>query len=87
MLTYQYHCSANQRTVDIQHGMREQLTTWGDVCARGGFDPGDTPADTPVERLISGGLQFSVSGGTPTLSAPLPMAGCCGNPAGCHRHQ
>jgi len=88
MLTYQYHCPANNRTVDVRHGMKERLTTWGDVCQRAGIDPGQTPADAEVERLISGGLLGSVAGGTQTSASfnALPMAGCCGNPSGCRHH-
>jgi hypothetical protein len=88
MPTYQYHCPSNGETVEVQHGMLEELTTWGDVCRRAGIGLGSTPAEAPVERLISGGLLGTVVGGTPSSASPslLPMAGCCGNPAGCRRH-
>jgi len=88
MITYQYHCPTNDRTLEVQHSMRESIRTWGELCQRTGNDPGKTPADTPVERLISGGLHASVSGGTSPSSSSslLPMAGCCGNPSSCHHH-
>jgi len=86
MITYQYHCPTNQQTLEVQHSMRESLRTWGEVCARAGQNLGNTPADAPVERLISGGLHASVAGGTSPSSSLLPMAGCCGNPSGCSRH-
>lgn len=91
MLTYEYHCARNQKTVPVQHGMREKLSSWGEVRAKAGLEPDGTPDDAPVERLISGGLLGSVNGGTPSSAehakAALPMmGGCCGNPAGCQRH-
>lgn len=88
MLTYQYHCEANGETLEVRHRMTDKLQTWGEVCVAAGREPGQTPAQTPVERLISGGQLASVSGGTARSSsmAPLPMAGCCGNPASCHHH-
>jgi hypothetical protein len=88
MIQYQYFCSANQQTVDVRHGMKERLATWGEVCQRAGIELNGTPADAPVERLISGGLTAIVSGGTPSSQAAnaLPMAGCCGNPSSC-RHR
>jgi hypothetical protein len=86
MITYVYHCSANNQTVEVQHGMKEQLRTWGDLCARSGQPVGQTDVGAPVERLISGGLHASVAGGTQSSASLLPMAGCCGNPSGCSRH-
>lgn len=91
MLTYEYHCARNQKTVQVQHGMRERLASWGEVRAKAGLEPDGTPDDAPVERLISGGLLGTVNGGTPSSAehakASLPvMGGCCGNPADCQRH-
>lgn len=88
MPTYVYHCARNQQTVEVQHGMTEALTTWGEVCQRAGLDLGETPPETPVERWITGGLLGTVVGGTPPShsSSLLPLAGCCGNPQGCRRH-
>jgi hypothetical protein len=89
MLTYQYHCPSNGQTIDVQHGMKERLATWGEVCKRAGVALNGTPANAEVERLISGGLMGTVSGGTATSAEAmpkLPMAGCCGNPASCRHH-
>jgi hypothetical protein len=88
MLTYQYYSSKNNQTIDVRHGMKERLSNWGEVCARAGIDPGKTPPDAAVERLISGGLLGSVSGGTQSSASfnALPMAGCCGNPSSCRHH-
>ncbi|MDA0328046.1 MAG: zinc ribbon domain-containing protein [Gemmatimonadetes bacterium] len=50
---YEYHCGTNGRTLEVRHGMNERLATWGEVAGRSGVDMGDTPEDTPVERLMS----------------------------------
>ncbi len=57
---YEYHCRANGRTLEVRHGMSERVETWGALAERAGVDPGATPAETPIERL---------------MSAPVPLAG------------
>lgn len=89
MPTYQYHCPENGHSVEVQHGMKERLATWGELCQRIGAELNGTSPEAPVERLISGGLMATVSGGTPTSAEALPklpMAGCCGSPASCRHH-
>ena len=81
MPSYDYRCDANGRVVEVRHGMNERLSTWGEVCASAGIEPGDTPAATPVQRLISGG--GIVSSGA--LSNPEPACGgggCAGGMCG-----
>jgi len=59
MPNYDYHCPANGRRVEVFHPIKDRLRTWGELCRRAGIDPGDTPADAPVEKLISApGLAF-----------------------------
>ena len=53
MPRYDYQCEQNGWTVEVSHGINEKLTRWGQVCERAGIEPGDTPPDAPVERLIS----------------------------------
>ena len=55
MPTYDYRCEANGKVVEVRHGMSERLTTWGELCERSGMDVGNTPAESSVERLITGG--------------------------------
>ena len=55
MPTYDYRCEHNQQVVEVQHSMQIKLTTWGELAALAGLEPGDTPADAPVERLANGG--------------------------------
>lgn len=77
MPSYDYHCTANGRTVEVRHSMNESLHTWAEVCARAGIDPGDTPGDTLVERLISGG-QLVSSSALSNPDAPACGSGGCG---------
>lgn len=77
MPSYDYRCPANGRVVEVRHGMNEALTTWGELCARAGIEPGATPLDAPVERLITGGAVV----GSAALKNPGPppcMSGGCG---------
>ena len=76
MPTYDYYCEANGRKVEVRHKMSEVLRSWGELCARAEIDPGDTPADIPVRRLISGGAVVSSS----ALTNPEPACStgtCC----------
>lgn len=84
MLTYEYFCEQNGQSLSVSHGIRERLATWGELCQKAGQPLGETPADTPVERLISGGLNLGTGS---KGSIPLPMAGgCCGRPSSCGHH-
>lgn len=60
MPTYEYLCRANQTSVEVIHSIREDIKTWGELCAAAGIDPGETAADAPVERLVF----------TPLISTP-----------------
>ena len=78
MPSYDYRCEANDRVVEVSHRMSERLTTWGELCAAAGIEPGDTATDTPVERLISGGHVVS-SSSLGDAAAPACASGpCCG---------
>lgn len=76
MPTYDYRCDANGRVVEVNHPMRETLSTWGELCERAGIEPGDTPPEAPVRRLATGGNVV----GAQALSNPEPACGsgtCC----------
>ena len=60
MALYDYYCEANDRTVEVRHGMSESVKTWGELCEMAGIDAGDTPADAPLRKL---------------MGAPVPMTG------------
>jgi predicted nucleic acid-binding Zn ribbon protein len=53
MPCYEYRCASNGRTLEVRHGMDERIGTWGELARRAGAATGDTPADAPVERLMS----------------------------------
>jgi hypothetical protein len=81
MPTYDYVCESNGKVVEVKHGINEQLSTWGEICARVGIAPGDTPEQTPVKRLITGGgvVKSSNLGSAPPCQSGAP---CCGG-GGC----
>ena len=53
MPTYDYFCPTNNQKVEVQHSINERIVTWGELCKLAKRDAGDTPLDTPVQRLIS----------------------------------
>ena len=76
MPTYEYYCSDNDQTVEVLHKMSEKLATWGELCERAGTDLGDTPSETPIQRMISGGqLMLRKSGGGSAPAAPSKPSG------------
>ena len=80
MAIYEYRCEANGRTVEVRHGMNEQLRTWGELADMAELDRDGTPTDAPIERLMSAGV--SMTGGS--SSTPGPQSGPpCGSACGC----
>lgn len=60
MPTYDYRCEANGQVVEVVHRISETITNWGELCVRAGIDPGETPANAPVVRHITGGSFNSI---------------------------
>lgn len=80
MPTYEYHCEANGRLVEVRHNMAERLSSWGELCERAGISPGRTDPAAPVEKLISAGfINAGTSTSEPTCAAPGCSNGLCGN--------
>ncbi|MEQ9501764.1 MAG: zinc ribbon domain-containing protein [Deltaproteobacteria bacterium] len=52
MPVYAYYCAANGETVEVAHSMKEDLTTWGEVCARADVPVQDTDPEAEVERIL-----------------------------------
>ena len=77
MPTYDYGCEANGRVVEVMHKMSEELRTWGELCAKAGLEPGDTPADTPIKRLPTGGNVVHSSNMGSGNAPACPTGGCC----------
>ena len=78
MPTYDYRCESNDRVVEVKHAMSESLSTWGELCERTGMEPGETPLDAPVKRLITGGHIVGASGSASDALPPCATGGCGG---------
>lgn len=76
MPTYDYRCDANGKVLEVSHRMSDTLSTWGELCERAGVDTSDTPADSPVHRLATGGNVVS-SNNLGSGSAPACGTGSC----------
>ncbi|MEM9882898.1 MAG: zinc ribbon domain-containing protein [Planctomycetota bacterium] len=75
MPTYAYYCPKNAETLEVMHGITRTVETWGELCAIADRDTGDTPADTPVDKLLGTGM---VLADKPEPGAPPAGGGCCG---------
>ena len=58
MPLYDYQCPANGVRIEIHHAMSKTISTWGQLCGLSGHEPGDTPADAPVEKMVGAGNPF-----------------------------
>ncbi len=79
MPTYDYRCEANGRVVEVMHRMSDQMNNWGELCEKAGIEPGDTPLETPVTRMATGGNIITSGSG----SAAADVAPSCGIGGGC----
>jgi hypothetical protein len=82
MPTYDYHCPANDTVVEVKHRISESVSSWGELCQLAGIEPGDTPAEAPVEKLITGGgivKSNSMGSEPPCVSGPCCGGGGCGH--------
>jgi hypothetical protein len=78
MPTYDYLCNANGQVVEVSHRMSELMHTWGELCTRAGIEPGQTPENTPVQRLATGGHVVSGSNlGSGIDTGPACTTGSC----------
>jgi hypothetical protein len=77
MPTYDYRCEANGRIVEVSHRMSEKMENWGQLCEKAGIDTGDTPDETPVTRMATGGNIIGASSGGGDLP-PMPSCGSGG---------
>ena len=78
MPSYDYRCNVTGEVVEVRHPMSELLATWGEVCERSGKDPGATPRESPVTRLITASQVI----GSSALRNPEPPP--CGAPQCCN---
>lgn len=77
MPTYDYNCPANGRVVEVMHRMSDAIGNWGELCEKAGIEPGDTPLDSPVVRLATGGNIISSSSLGSGNAPACPSGGCC----------
>lgn len=52
MPRYDYHCPANDRVVEVRHGVDRTVANWGELCSLAGLAPGETPLEAEVEKVI-----------------------------------
>ncbi len=78
MPLYEYHCEANNKTVEVRHGMSTTINNWGELCVQAGIDSAGTSAESPVKRIISGGIPMAKkSQSTDDDSHTTGGCGCC----------
>ena len=49
---YRYYCPTNDVTIDVQHGMRDVITRWDELCAAADCPLGETEGSAAVERHL-----------------------------------
>ena len=81
MPLYDYICNANERTVEVSHPMRDSISTWGELCVLADLDPGSTPLESPVKKLVTVPVALAKPGSNESGSG----GGCCGV-VGCGKH-
>ena len=52
MPRYDYYCEANDKTVEVYHGINTKLTTWGELCFAAQIPLGDTDVLAPIRKVI-----------------------------------
>ncbi|MEW5823981.1 MAG: zinc ribbon domain-containing protein [Pseudomonadota bacterium] len=84
MPSYDYRCPANDRVVEVRHGMNDTVNTWGELCQLAGIEPGDTPAQSSVEKvfLTAGGIVGSAALKNPAAPPCMSGGGCAGGMCG-----
>ena len=83
MPTYDYQCEANGIVLEVNHRMSEEIRTWGELCDRTKHELGNTPVDSPVKRLATGGnVVKSGSLGGSDLPPCASGGGCPGGSCG-----
>ena len=78
MLTYTYYCEANKRTIEVAHSMNDNISSWGALCQLAGIEVGNTPPNSPITAIISGGYLALSSRDKDT-----PPDSCCARPDSC----
>jgi len=82
MPKYDYRCEQNGQTVEVSHSMSVAVSTWGELCELAGIEAGDTPANTPVHKIISGGYVATGAGSQASPHSCTTPACCAGGMCG-----
>ena len=72
MPTYEYRCEANGQVLEVLHSMTETVATWGELCRIADIEPGSTPADAPVTKLMSASRVITPKIGEWKRTSPKP---------------
>ena len=83
MPTYDYCCGANEQVVEVSHRMSEVLHSWGELCERAGIEPGQTPPDSPIKKLATGGNVVQRGALNNPEAPPCAVNGSCCGPTNC----
>ncbi len=78
MPTYDYRCTANDRVIEVKHRMNESVANWGELCALADIEPGNTPLDATVEKLITGSRVVRSSSLGDSAAPSCSSGPCCG---------
>ncbi len=73
---YDYRCELNGQTIEVSHAMNDLISTWAELCALDGIETGETPADSPVHKIISGGF-VATSASQQASSHRCTAPSCC----------
>jgi hypothetical protein len=77
MPTYDYRCTTTGEVLEVKHRISESISTWAELCELAGEDMGDTPPETPVEKILTGGHVVK-SSALKNPEAPPCASGACG---------
>ena len=53
MPIYEYACPFNKMVVEVLHGIQDSIQNWGELCALADIPEGDTPLESPVNKIVS----------------------------------
>ncbi len=77
MPTYDYRCLLTDERVTVRHSMNTRITSWGELCALAGRDPGAVDPQAAVEKVLSfGGVVRSQSLKNPSAPPCMSGGGC-----------
>jgi hypothetical protein len=79
MPSYDYRCSATGDVFEVRHGINDKLHTWAELCDKLQMALGKTAAQTPIERLATGGAVVRSSSLKNPEAPPCASAGCSGS--------